>query len=128
MTILAVDDDASVLAFLEIALRAEGRRVLTASDGQQAVAAVSHQKVDVVLLDLIMPGLSGLGALERLLEEDPDLVVIVLTGYGAVNTAREAMRLGAYDYVTKPFDISFLEDVIADSISIRRANGLDGEQ
>jgi two-component system response regulator AtoC len=127
-TILAADDDPSVRTFLETALRAEGRRVLTVSDGQQAVATVSSQKVDVVLLDLMMPGLSGLEALERLLQADAALVVIVLTGYGAVNTAREAMRLGAYDYVTKPFDISFLEEVITDSLSLRQEIALGGEQ
>ena len=127
-SILIADDDPSVREFLETVLRKEGCRVLTASDGQQAVAAASRQKVDVVLLDLRMPGVSGLEALQRLLEVDERVVVIVLTGYGALDTAREAMRLGAYDYVTKPFDIDFLEEVIADSLSLKQEIALDREQ
>ena len=119
-TILVADDDPSIREFLKTALGREGRRVVTASDGQEAVTVVSRRKVDVVLLDLRMPRLGGLEALERLLETDAELIVIVLTGYGALNTAREAMRLGAYDYVTKPFDPAFLEDVIADSLSLRQ--------
>lgn len=127
-SILIADDDPSVCKFLETALSKEGCRVLTASDGQQAVAAASRQKVDVVLLDLRMPRLSGLEALQRLLEVDERMVVIVLTGYGALDTAREAMRLGAYDYVTKPFDIAFLEEVIADSLSLEQEIALGREQ
>ena len=127
-SILIADDDPSVREFLETVLRKEGCRVLTASDGQQAVAAASRQKVDVVLLDLRMPGVSGLEALQRLLEVDERVVVIVLTGYGALDTAREAMRLGAYDYVTKPFDPAFLEEVIADSLSLKQEIALDREQ
>ena len=127
-TILIADDDPSVRELLETVLRKDGCRVLTASDGQQAVAAASRQKVDVVLLDLRMPRLSGLEALQRLLEVDERVVVIVLTGYGALDTAREAMRLGAYDYVTKPFDITFLEEVIADSLSLKQEIALGGEQ
>ena len=115
-TILVVDDEPSVRNVLKMALRREGRRVVTASNGQQAVAKASRQKLDVVLLDLRMPRLCGIETLQRLLEVDPGLVVIVLTGYGSIETAREAMRLGAYDYLTKPFDVALLEEVVGDSL------------
>ncbi|MCK4375178.1 MAG: response regulator [Candidatus Brocadiae bacterium] len=128
MTILVVDDDPSLCKILKNALRKEGRRVITAPSGQQAVTRTSRQKVDVVLLDLKMPGLSGIETLQRLLELDPRLVVIVLTAYGSVESAREAMRLGAHDYLTKPLDLAFLEEVIADSLHQKQRSPVGKEQ
>ena len=119
-TILVVDDDESVRKFLKEALCGEERQILTASNGQQALTMASRQQVDVVLLDLKMHGLSGIETLQLLLKVDAGIVVIVLTGNGSIETAREAMRLGAYDYLTKPFDLTFLEEVIADSLRLKQ--------
>lgn len=119
-TILVVDDDASVREFLAKAFGGQGCHVLTACDGQAAASLASQQSIDVVVLDLKMPGWTGQQTLRRLLDVHPDLVIIVLTGYGRTESAREAMRLGAYDYVTKPFDFAFLEEVVADSLHQKR--------
>jgi YesN/AraC family two-component response regulator len=80
----------------------------------------SHDKPDIVLLDLKMPGLSGIETLQRLMAIDPDLVVIVLTGHGSMETVKEAMRLGAYDYLTKPVTPEFLEEIMADNLSLKK--------
>ena len=119
-TILVVDDDPSVRRFLKSALRKKGHRVVAAATGQEAVPMVFHQQVDIVLIDVKMPGLSGTQTLRHLLEVDPSLAVIMLTGYGSIATAREAMRLGAYDYLTKPFDPAYLEEAIADSLHLKQ--------
>ncbi len=119
-TILVVDDEPSVCEFLKNTLRSETRRLLIASSGQEALTRASRQQIDVVLLDLKMPGVGGIETLRRLLEIDAGLAVIVLTGYGSIDTAREAMRLGAYDYLTKPVDAALLEEVIADSLHLKQ--------
>ena len=127
-TILVVEDDPSLCRCLESALRKEDRRVITALNGQQAVKQTLREKVDVVLLDFKTPGLSGIGTLRHLLELDPGLAVIVFTAYGSVESAREAMRFGAYDYLTKPLDLSLLEDVVADSIHLKHKSPVDKGQ
>ena len=116
ITILVVDDEPFVRGLVVDALSAQGRCLLSASSGEEAVAMASAQKLDAIVLDLKMPGMSGIETLRRLLEIDDTLAAIVLTGYGSAETAREARRLGAYDYVTKPFDMAFLGEVVADSL------------
>ena len=127
-TILVVDDEQSVRNFLKQALCREGRQIVITSNGHQALKMAARQQVDVVLLDLKMPRLSGIETLKRLLEVDAGLVVIVLTGHGSIETVREAMRLGAYDYLTKPFDMAFLEEVIADSLHLKQKIAADTER
>lgn len=120
-SILVVDDCPSVREFLERVFLGKGGRVLTAANGQHALTIASREKPDVVLLDLKMPGLGGLEVLQRLLQMDTELIVIVMTGYGCIESARQAMRLGAYDYLTKPFDPDLLQEVVAESLSPKMA-------
>ncbi|HSC26421.1 MAG TPA: sigma-54 dependent transcriptional regulator [Vicinamibacterales bacterium] len=102
-TILAIDDDDSLRRVIEYNLTEEGYCVITAADGSSGLEAFQRQAVDVVLTDIRMPGLEGIELLTRLKAMQPDLPVIVLTAFGTIDSAVEAMRLGAFDYLTKPF-------------------------
>jgi two-component system, NtrC family, response regulator AtoC len=104
-TILVADDDRTIRQNLIKLLKAEGYRSIEASDGEEALARISAESPDAVLLDLKMPGRGGLDVLEELGPALADLPVIVVTAFGGSSAAIEAMRRGAYDYLTKPFDL-----------------------
>ena len=102
--ILVVDDDPLTRSFLIDALALQAFEVVSAGDAGTALQQVSAEVPEVVILDLRLPGLDGMGALRRLKEIAPQLPVVILTGYGDVPSAVEAMRLGAYDFLTKPVE------------------------
>jgi len=108
-TILLVDDDAVFLRTAGRALERRGYSAVYAANGEEALGNESLAECDAAVIDLNMPGMSGLALLERLRESAPDLPVIVLTGYGSIDTAIDAIKLGAFHYLTKPCDISHLE-------------------
>jgi two-component system NtrC family response regulator len=110
--ILVVDDDDSLRRVLEVQLQQLGYRVNTAKNGEAALSLLRETSHDLVLTDLRMPGLSGLDLLKHIRSAHPETVVIILTAYGTVDTAVEAMRVGAYDYVTKPVHREALELII----------------
>jgi len=101
-TILLVDDDDRLRDRLGKALEQRGFRVLAAPDHPAALALARAHHVDRAVVDLRMPGPHGLRVVQDLLEHQPDIEIVVLTGYGSIATAVEAMRLGARDYLTKP--------------------------
>src|SRR6187431_1126877 len=102
ITVLVVDDEASNLASLEKIFLREGMRVFTADGAKAALELVRRHRVQVVLTDLMMPGTSGAELLRALKEVSPDTEVVLMTAYGTVETAVQAMRDGAYDFVEKP--------------------------
>jgi two-component system response regulator HydG len=102
ITVLVVDDEASNLASLEKIFQREGMRVFTADGAKAALELVRRHRVQVVLTDLMMPGTSGAELLRALKEVSPDTEVVLMTAYGTVETAVQAMREGAYDFVEKP--------------------------
>lgn len=102
MTMLVVDDDDRLRERLSQAFAERGYRVLTAGNHQAALAAVEGHSVDRAVVDLRMPGGHGLTVIRDLLARFPALEIVVLTGFGSIATAVEAMRLGARDYLTKP--------------------------
>ena len=104
-TILVADDDRTIRCNLACSLKAEGYRVIEAGDGDEALARIEQEQPDAVLLDLKMPGRDGLDVLAELGPALADLPVIVVTAFGGSAAAIEAMRRGAYDYLTKPFDL-----------------------
>jgi two-component system response regulator AtoC len=104
-TILVAEDDRAIRFSLACSLTAEGYRVVEAGDGDEALAQIEREQPDAVLLDLKMPGRDGLAVLAALGPALADLPVIVITAYGGSAAAIEAMRRGAYDYLTKPFDL-----------------------
>jgi two-component system response regulator HydG len=101
-TVLVVDDEASNLASLEKIFQREGYRVLTAEDGRSALDVCRTERVHVVLTDLMMPGMGGIDLIKTLHTVSPDAEVVVMTAYGTVEKAVEAMKEGAYDFVEKP--------------------------
>ena len=103
-TILVVDDDASVLAAFERFLGDQGYRTVLASRGEEALARLPSEAPDVVVMDIRMPGLSGLETARRIREIAPRLPVIIMTGHATTDTAIEATKLGAFDYQLKPLD------------------------
>jgi DNA-binding NtrC family response regulator len=111
-TVLIVDDDDMVRSFLVTVLEEEGYEVLAAATGGEGEALLMETPVDIVLLDLRLPDVNGISILRKLKRSEPDVNVIVLTAFGAVNSAVEAMKLGAYDYIDKPSDTSKLKLVI----------------
>jgi two-component system response regulator AtoC len=104
-TILVAEDDRAIRFSLACCLNADGYRVIEAGDGDEALARIEQDQPDAVLLDLKMPGRDGLAVLAKLGQALADLPVIVITAYGGSAAAIEAMRRGAYDYLTKPFDL-----------------------
>ena len=110
--VLVVDDEANLRKVLSAQLRREGYRVLTSGDGEEAWDLIGAEPIDVVLSDLRMPGLDGMGLLARLTERCPGLPLVMLTAHGTVDTAVDAMKLGAFDYLTKPFDKDELRTII----------------
>jgi two-component system, NtrC family, response regulator AtoC len=116
-TVLIIDDETNMRWVLGRALEQAGYTIHGAGTGDEALALISREPIDLVLLDLKLRGEDGLTILRRLRERRPDLVVIILTTYGTVPTAVEAMQLGAADFLRKPFDV---EEVV---FKIARALG-----
>ncbi len=110
--ILVVDDEAPIREMLRGFFEAKGYRALAAADGDEAVRLIGQHRPHAVLLDLCMPGLSGLDTLARIKELDRRLPVVLMTGHGTVDTAVAAMRLGAEDFVAKPVRLAALLDII----------------
>ncbi|MGH9843829.1 MAG: sigma-54-dependent transcriptional regulator, partial [Blastocatellia bacterium] len=103
-TILLVDDDASLRRVLAHHLTEAGHHVLTAVDGKAGLDVFTAEQVDLVITDIQMPEMSGLELLRRISVMSPDAMMLVITAFGSIETAVEAMKMGAYDYITKPFN------------------------
>jgi DNA-binding NtrC family response regulator len=118
--VLVVDDEESIRLGCEQTLAAEGHRVRTAADGKTALALAREEAFDVAILDLRMPGLGGLEVLAALRRDSPETEIIVVTGYATIESAVEAMRRGAYDYLAKPFGPDLLVAVVTRAFERRR--------
>lgn len=116
--ILVIDDEKDTCELLEKALTPEGYTVLTALEGASALKIVEENKPEIVLLDLKMPKMDGIEVLRRIKRIDKNIVVIIITAYGTMDTARMAMKIGAYDYITKPFDLTYVKAVIKDGLKV----------
>jgi two-component system response regulator PilR (NtrC family) len=114
--ILVVDDEESIREFLEIMLRKENYEVTCAEDGAKAMEIIKKKSFDLVISDLQMPTMTGLELLKEVKDTYPDMIFMMITAFGTTETAVEAMKLGAYDYITKPFKI--------DEVRINIANAL----
>lgn len=103
--ILVVDDEESIREFLEIMLKKEGYEVTLAEDGQKAKDLLVKKSFDMIISDLQMPHVTGIELLKHVKETAPEIVFMMITAFGTTETAVEAMKMGAYDYITKPFKI-----------------------
>ncbi len=111
--ILVVDDDDSLRRVLQVQLEQDGYSVVSAASAQQAFSLLQLRAYDLVITDLRMPGLSGIEVLKQVKSQYPETIVIVLTAFGTVETAVEAMKFGAYDFLTKPVHPDELSLVVA---------------
>jgi DNA-binding NtrC family response regulator len=125
--ILIVDDEANARTALAELLRDEGYAVETAADGFKALPKLEEFAPDVVVTDLKMPGLSGLELLQKVRERDAECVVIVMTAFGAVESAVQAMRQGAADYLTKPVNVEELSLVLKREVERKRLRAEAGQ-
>ncbi|HWI39902.1 MAG TPA: sigma-54 dependent transcriptional regulator [Verrucomicrobiae bacterium] len=110
--ILVVDDEHLIRWSLEQNLKKQGYEVLTAGSGEDALRLVREEQPDLVLLDIQLPGISGMETLEKIKEFDDEIIVIMVTAHGGLDTAVNAMRIGAYDYINKPFNLDEMSIVI----------------
>jgi two-component system NtrC family response regulator len=122
--ILVIDDDTSLRRVLEYNLEEQGYGVRTAATGEEGMELFAEQEPDLVITDLKMPGMGGFQVLSAVKELDPETIVIVITAFGDVETAVKAMKLGAYDYVTKPFNRDELKLTVQKALELR---GLSAE-
>jgi DNA-binding NtrC family response regulator len=118
-TILIVDDNEDLQFNLSNIIKSEGYGVLTAGDGSTALKLVESKSPDLVLLDMRLPGMDGIKTLEEIRKIDANLIVIMLTAFGEVKGAVNAMKLGAFDYLTKPFDNEELVLIIKKALQTR---------
>lgn len=110
--VLIVDDEYQLLEAFKKKLSKEGMEVFTATNGQEAISIIKQEALDIGLFDIKLPDTDGVSLLEKLREMQPTVEVIMLTGYASVDTAIRSMKLGAYDYLTKPVKLSELHTVI----------------
>lgn len=114
--ILVVDDEESIREFLDIMLKKEGYEVTCVEDGQKAIDILKKKSFDLVISDLQMPNVTGIELLQHTKENYPDLLFMMITAFGTTETAVEAMKMGAYDYVTKPFKLDEVRLNIANAL------------
>lgn len=120
--ILVVDDELNMRLVLKALLNKEGYDVATASDGVEALKVLKSGGVEVVVTDLKMPKLDGVGLLERVIRDYPSMPVIIITAHGTIATAVDALKKGAFDYITKPFERDELKNIIHKAIRTRKLN------
>lgn len=104
-TVLVVDDDQLVLELLQEYLRDEEFQVITAGSGEDGISKVKSVRVDIALIDYKMPGMDGLETIEKITHTDPDTVTILMTGFPTIESSVKAMKLGASNYILKPFKL-----------------------
>ncbi len=123
--ILIVDDEAAIRESLEEALRTDGYEVSGAETGEAALAMLHNESFDLVVTDLKMPGVSGLELLQALRNQGRETPIIMMTAYGDVDTAVESMRLGAYDFIQKPFKLGTMRSQVRAALRATRPGDID---
>lgn len=118
--LLIIDDEESLLYSLEAGLATDDVEVLTATTGREGVAAVRRGTLDTVILDVRLPDMTGLEVFDQIRAIDPRLPVVIITAYAAAETAIEAVKRGAFDYLLKPVDLHHLRDTVARAVELRR--------
>src|SRR6185437_7985346 len=117
--VLVVDDDRSVLHVFKQAFKEADLRILTANTAAEGLAALAASSPDVVILDIMLPDQSGLQLIEQIYQHDPKVPVIFITSGGTSDTAIEAMKSGAYDYLLKPLDFAKMRALVERALEIR---------
>ncbi len=118
--ILVVDDEHLIRWSLEQSLKKQGYDVMTAASGEEAIRQVQEDAPELMLLDIQLPGMDGLAVLEKTKEIDSEILVVMVTALGVLETAVKAMRLGAYDYINKPFNLDELSIIVRKALETRQ--------
>ena len=116
INILVVDDEFSVRDSLFKWFREDGYNVDTAENATEALKKIQESKWDLILLDIKMPGMDGMELQKRIKEIDPNIIIIMITAFASVDTAVQALKVGAYDYVTKPIDPDYLTHIVNNAL------------
>jgi two-component system response regulator PilR (NtrC family) len=124
--ILVVDDEAGMRDFLSILLQREGHRVVAAANGKEALRLAREGRFDLVISDIRMPQLDGVGLLEGLREADHEMPVILITAFASASSTIEAMKQGAFDYITKPFKVEEIKGVVTRALEAQRVRAAAG--
>ena len=119
-SILVVDDEASIRNLLTDVISKEGYEVTTAADGEEAVGLLQRDHFELIISDLAMPGINGIQVLLEAKRIDPDYPVIIITAYPSANDVRKIMRLGAADFIMKPFNVDWIKYAVVKALEIRR--------
>ncbi len=122
--ILVVDDNLGIRTSLEDYLKSENHEVITAATGEAALKTVTKETPDIILLDLNLPDLDGLEVLKQVKNKYNNIEVVIITGYAEISTAVRAIKLGARDYIKKPFDLAEIDLIIQ---KVEKANQLDDQ-
>jgi len=118
--ILVLDDERSLCELLKVVFKKEGYEVLTTPSPKKAIEITKKDDIDVLVSDIKLPEMSGMEVLKRLRKARPELPVVMITAYGTIKEAVEALKMGAYDYIIKPFDIEELKVVVAKAIENKK--------
>src|SRR5215211_5934677 len=121
--VLVVDDEPNLRKILAAQLSRDGYDVLVAEDGEQGLSLLRENHIDLVVTDLKMPKVDGMTLLREAVKENPDLPVVMITAHGTVDTAVEALKLGAFDYLTKPFDKDEVRQIVGKALKTRELAG-----
>ena len=113
--VLLVDDEEQFLKVLSQRMEGRGLKVDTSTSGEDAISRVKGKDFDAIILDLAMPGMSGMATLKRIRSENPDVQIIMLTGHGSLETGVEAIKSGAVDFLEKPADMNKIMEKIAEA-------------
>lgn len=118
--VLVVDDEAQICNVIKKVLLQEGHQIFTALNGEEALIQLKKSSMDLMLVDLKMPSMNGLELLKQARAVQKNLKSILLTAYGTASAAREAMSLGVFDFLTKPFDNQLLKKVVREVLGDKR--------
>ncbi|MDD3730910.1 MAG: response regulator [candidate division Zixibacteria bacterium] len=118
--IIVVDDEEIVLSLIRDTFEEEGYAIKTASNGEEALKLTFDETFDLLITDIRMPGMDGIELVRRVREKQPDIGVIFMTGYANLNSAKNAIKQGAFDYIMKPFEIAEIRKAVKDAIRIKK--------
>lgn len=118
--LMVIDDEAPVCEMLRKLFTQDGYEVAVETDSTKAVQRVTEFKPNCILMDVKMPRVGGVDVLAKVKAIDPRIGVIMITGYGDLQTAMESMKLGAYDYITKPFELDFIKNLVKTCLAVNK--------
>ena len=123
VSVLVIDDEEIIRVLLAEILAEDGYQVTTAKDGIEGVEKLKQERFDLIISDMVMPGMNGIEVLQEAFKVDPEYSVVMITGYPSVETAVKLVSLGASDYITKPFNVDLIKVTVAKVLELKRVRG-----